>query len=86
MVFAAVIFSVFIFSVSVMFLLDYIRTQDSLQQNRNAWARQQELQLKREADLQAHIEADMRRFEEVRRALSESAPRDSGRHDVEHAA
>jgi hypothetical protein len=86
MVVAAIIFSVFIFSISLFLLFDYIRSQNSMQENRDLWARQQELQLKREADLRARIEADTRRLEEARRALLERARGDSDRDDAEHAA
>ncbi|HEX8129192.1 MAG TPA: hypothetical protein VF527_08835 [Pyrinomonadaceae bacterium] len=85
----ALLFGFFILAVSVFFLLAYIHSQSSMQQNRNSQARQRELQLKLQADLQARIEADTRRFEEERRALLERAagdPDSRDSRDTEHAA
>ncbi|MDQ1560139.1 MAG: hypothetical protein QOD32_3199 [Pyrinomonadaceae bacterium] len=86
MVVAAFIFGLVIFSVSVFFLLGYIRSHNSIRQNRHSLARQQQLQAKLQADLQTRIEADARKFEEARRALLAHANGESDRADVEHAA
>jgi hypothetical protein len=85
----AILFGLLIFSVSLFFVLAYIRGQSSMRQNRHSQARQRELQLKLQADLQARIEADARRFEEARRALLGRAgggDDDSGSANREHAA
>jgi len=86
MVVAAFLFGIVIFSVSVICLLGYIRSSNFLRQNHNSWARQRALHLQLQADLQARIEADTRKFEEARRELLERAGGDSDRPDVEHAA
>lgn len=86
MVIAAFVFGIVIFSVSLVFLLNYIRTNQFMRETNNFWARQQRLQLKLQADLQARMEADERKFEEMRRALLKRAGGDSGRSDVGHAA
>ncbi|HZH32860.1 MAG TPA: hypothetical protein VEY11_18980 [Pyrinomonadaceae bacterium] len=82
----AILFGILIFSVSLFFVLAYIQGQSSMRQNRNSQARQREQQLKLQADLQARIEADARRFEEARRALLERAGRHTGSADREQAA
>jgi len=86
MVFAAFLFGLLIFSVSVFCVLAYIRSSSSLRHNQNSWARQRQLQLKLQADLQARIEADARKFEEARLALLERRRGDSDHSDVGHAA
>lgn len=86
MVVAAFIFGIVILSVSVFFLLNYIRSNQFMRQSRNSLAQRQKLQLKLQANLQARMEADERKFEEARRALLERPGSDSDQPDVEHAA
>jgi hypothetical protein len=83
---AAFGFGVLIFLVSLFFLLGYIRSQTSLRRGHNSLVRQREQQLKLQVDLQARIEADVRKFEAERRALLERAGGDSERSNVGHAA
>jgi hypothetical protein len=86
MVVAAVIFSIFIFTLSLFFLLDYIRSQKSMQRNRRSWTREQELQLKFEADWEARIEAEAREHEEARRAFEQHTTGDSDHADTARGA
>ncbi|HEY0083703.1 MAG TPA: hypothetical protein VGB61_12995 [Pyrinomonadaceae bacterium] len=86
MVIAAFIFAVFIFTLSLGCLFAYIQGNKSLRRDRSFWAQQQELELKLQADLQARMEADSRRFEEQRRALLERTGGDSDRSGVGHPA
>ena len=83
---AAFIFGIFIFSVSAFFLIAYIRGKDALHRSHNSLARQQQLNLKLLADLQARMETEERKYEERRRALLERAGGDSRRSDLERAA
>jgi hypothetical protein len=86
MVLAAFIFAVFISVLSLACLLGYIQSNKSLRRDRHFWAQQRELELKLQAELQARMEADSRRFEEARRALLERTGDDPDRSGVEHAA
>jgi hypothetical protein len=85
MVIASFIFAVVIFSLSLACLFVYIQSNKSLRRDSNFWARQRELEIKLQADLQALMEADSRRFEETRRALLERTGGDSDRSGVGHA-
>ena len=93
MVIAAFIFSIAVFTFSLLFLLRYIQNEKYLRVNSDRLARQRQQQLKSQADLQARMEADRRDLEAARRALLKQASsggdatrRDLGRRDIEHAA
>ena len=88
MVLAAFIFGILIFSSSLVFLLSYVRSDKSIRRNYGALARQRERQLKFEADLQARIELDARKYEEARQALLKRKRdnSESARRNIEHAA
>ena len=86
MVVAALIFGVFLVAVSFFFLLLYVRSNASMRENQNALARQREQQLKFQADLQARMEMEARKYEEARQALLKHAGGNSKRPDIEHAA
>ena len=86
MILAAFIFAVFISALSLFCLFAYIQGNKSMRRDRAFWAQQRELESKLQADLQARMEADSRRYEEMRRALLERAGGDSDRSGVGHAA
>ena len=86
MILAAFVFAVFISVLSLACLIGYIRGNKSMRRDRHFWAQQRELELKLQADLQARMEADSRRFEETRRALLERTGDDPDRSGVGHAA
>jgi len=85
MLVAAFIFGMLIFSFSLVFLLLYVQSHNSMRENQGALARQRELQLKYQAELQARMERDARQFEEARQALLKSAG-DRDRRNNAHAA
>jgi hypothetical protein len=87
MIIAAFIFSIAVFTFSLLFLLRYIQNEKYLRASRDLLARQRQQQLKSQADLQAQIEADRRALEEARRALLKQAGGDkTERRDIGHAA
>jgi hypothetical protein len=86
MILAAYIFAVVISALSLFCLFSYIRSNKSMRRDRHFWAQQRELELKLQADLQARMEADSRRFEETRRALLERTGGNSERSGVGHPA
>ena len=88
MVVAAFIFGLVILAVSLFFLMLYVQSHKSLRENQSALARQRALQLKFQADLQARMERDARKYEEARQALLRDARGgdDSKSRDIEHAA
>ena len=86
MVIAAFVFGLVIFALSLFLVFSYIQSDRSMQQQGNSLARQRALQVKLQADLQARVEADTRKFEEDRRSLLERAGVDPKRPDVEDAA
>jgi uncharacterized membrane protein len=69
MLVAAFIFGLIILSISLFFLIFYVRSYKAMRENRNALARQRERQLRVQLDLQARMDIEARQFEETRRAL-----------------
>ena len=89
MVVAALIFGVFVVAFSLLFLLLYVRSNNSIRENQSALARQRAQQLKFQAELQARMEMDARKYEEARQALLKQArggTNNPKRRDIEHAA
>ena len=87
MIVAAFVFSIAIFAFSLLFLLRYIQNEKCLRVSREILARQQQQQLKLQADLQARMEADRRALEAARQALlKQSGGDDAKRRNIEHAA
>ncbi|HEV7902617.1 MAG TPA: hypothetical protein VGO96_02155, partial [Pyrinomonadaceae bacterium] len=80
-------FGVLISSISLFFLLVYVRNNISMQASQRALARQRELQLRLQADLQARMETEARKYEEARQALlKQASAKDRDRQNIEHAA
>ncbi len=89
MIVASFIFGVGILALSLFFLLLYVRSSNSIRENLTALARQRARQLKLQAELQARMDADARKYEEARQALLKQAERggdDTKRSNIEHAA
>lgn len=87
MLVAAFIFGIIILSLSLFFLLLYVKGDKSIRKNQGALARHRERQLKFQAELQARIERDTRVYEEARRSLLKQAGRDErDERNIEHAA
>jgi formiminotetrahydrofolate cyclodeaminase len=96
MIIAAFIFSIAVFAFSLLFLLRYIQNDKYMRVNRDRLARQQQQQLKSQAELRAQMEADRREFEEARGALLKQTDEDNERRhnerrnaerrDIGHAA
>ena len=90
MLVAAFIFGILIFSFSLVFVLLYAQSNKSMRENHSVLARQRELQLKFQADLQARMELDARLYEEARQALLRDAKRGDDnkrdRRNIGHAA
>ena len=89
MIVASFIFGVGILALSLFFLLLYVRSSNSIRENLTALARQRARQLKLQAELQARMDADARKYEEARQALLKQAARggdDTKRSNIEHAA
>jgi hypothetical protein len=89
MLVGAFIFGIVIFSFSLMFLVLYVKSHKSMRENQSALARQRERQLKFQAELQARMELDARRYEEARQALllrPTGGDNDRNRRNIGHAA
>jgi hypothetical protein len=88
MIVGAFVFGIIIFALSLFFLLLYVRSNNHMRANHTALARRREQQLKFQADLQAQIEADARKYEEARQALLKDAGGgdDTDRQNIGHAA
>jgi hypothetical protein len=87
MLIAAFIFGSLIIAFSLCFLLHYVKSHQSMRVNQGALARQRERQLKFQAELQARMAIDARKYEEARQALlKQAADNDRDRRDIGHAA
>lgn len=87
MVVAALIFGSLVLSISLLFLLVYVRNNNSMRESQSALARQRAQQLKAQADLQARMELEAREYEEARQALLKQASgKDRDRQNIGHAA
>ena len=89
MVVAALIFGFLLIAFSLVFLLLYVQSNNSIRENQNALARERERQLKFQAELQARMEMEARKYEEARQALLKRAgggADNTQRRDVGHAA
>ncbi|HEX8422678.1 MAG TPA: hypothetical protein VF634_04665 [Pyrinomonadaceae bacterium] len=87
MLVAAFIFGIIILSLSLFFLLLYVKSDKSIRENQGALARYREQQLKLRAELQARMERDARAYEEARRSLLKRAGGDNrDDRNIEHAA
>jgi thiosulfate reductase cytochrome b subunit len=88
MVVASFIFGLVVIAFSLIFLLLYVQSNKSMRENHSALVRQREQQRKFQADLQARMEMDARKYEEARQALLKQAggKDDSKRRNIEHAA
>jgi phage regulator Rha-like protein len=87
MVVAALIFGILVLSISLLFLLVYVRNNNSMRESQSALARRREQQLKFQADLQARMESEGRKYEEARQALlRQTSGTDRDGQNIEHAA
>ena len=87
MIVAAFVFGILILSISLCFLLLYVQSNKSMQENHTALARQRERQLMFQTELQARIEMEARQFEAARQALLKDAGGDDrDRRNIGHAA
>lgn len=89
MIVGAFVFGLIILAVSLFFLLLYVRSNNQIQQNHTALAKQRAQQLKFQAELQAQMDADARKYEETRQALLKQATGggdDTDRRNIGHAA
>lgn len=87
MVVAALIFGILVLAGSLFFLLLYVQSNNSMRASQNALARQRERQLKFQADLQARMEMEARKYEEARQTLLKRAGggNDPKRRNIKHA-
>ena len=73
MLVAAFVFGLIILSISLFFLIFYVRSHRAMREKRNALARHRERHLKVQLDLQARMDMEARQFEEARLALFKQA-------------
>jgi len=88
MVVAAFIFGLVVVAFSLFFLLLYVKSHKSMRENHSALVRQREYQSKLQADLQARMDMDARKYDEARQALLKQAggSDDAKRRNIGHAA
>jgi thiosulfate reductase cytochrome b subunit len=89
MILSAFVFGFLILVVSLFFLLFYVRSHNHIRDNHTALARRRAQQLKFQAELQAQIDADARKYEEARQALLKQTARgggDTNNRNIGHAA